>query len=97
MRQDACEYNVCVEVLCMQIGLKSHCLASEEEIQQKATVGLIAITKTGLPDVHPAVQYHWSVYVHKGSMLRMLKFEEVFDPLMYFSHITLQDVKFLQK
>lgn len=98
MRQDAYEYNVCVEVLYMQIVLKGHCFASVEEIEQKATVGLTAVTKQ---DFQMSIQQNsttgTSVYVHKGSMLRMLKFEEVFDPLMYISHITLQDVKFLQR
>jgi hypothetical protein len=30
-------------------------------------------------------------------MLRMLNFEEVFDPLMYILSITSEDVKFLQR
>jgi len=87
MRQDACEYDVCVEVLYMQIGLKGHCFASVEEIQQKPTVGLTAITKQ---DFQMSIQHcsttGANVYVHKGSMLRMLKFEEVSDPLIYTLH-----------
>lgn len=57
MRQDACEYNVCVEVLYMQIGPKGHCFASVEDIQQKATKGPHGHPKIGLPYVHPALQY----------------------------------------
>jgi hypothetical protein len=45
MRQYAYEYNVCAEVLYMQIELKGHCLDSVEEIQQIATAGLMAIPK----------------------------------------------------
>jgi hypothetical protein len=45
MRQGTCKYNVCVEVLYMQIGLKGHCFASVEEIQQKITAGLTDIPK----------------------------------------------------
>ena len=90
MRQDACEFNVCVEVLYMQIGLKGHCFAAVEKIQQKATVGLTAITKQDFQmSIQQCSTTGASVCVHKGSMLRMLKFEEVFDPVMYISHITL--------
>jgi len=82
----------------MQIVLKGHSFASVEEIHQKATVGLTAITKQDFQmSIQQSTTTGASVYEHKDSMLRMLKFEEVFDPLMHISHITLQDVKFLQR
>ena len=66
MRQDAFEYNVCVEVL---IGLKGHCFASVEEIQQKATVGLTAIIKQDFQmSIQQCSTTGASVYVHKDSM-----------------------------
>jgi hypothetical protein len=43
MRQDACEYNVCVEALYMQIGPKGHCMASVEDINKKQERGHMAI------------------------------------------------------
>lgn len=98
MRQDAFEYNVCVEVLYMQIVLKGHCIASVEEIQQKATVGLTAIIKQDFQmSIEQCNTTRASVYVHKDCRLRMIKFEEVFDALMYVSRFTSEDVKFFQR